>query len=165
MATVYELLTPEDSRAPDSNAATVRRVGGANAATVLAFSDTTAQSARWLLAVPNYGSGNLTVKVRWTGDTATTGGVVWGATLAATTPGDAEVLYTATAGAQATATTTHGGTNAQRLHETTITVTGLDSLAAGDVAMLEIQRLTADASDTMASPALLVDVLVSYSDT
>lgn len=165
MATVYELLLPEDARQPDSNGATLRRVTGTNSATVLAFSDTTAQAVRWLLAVPNYGTGNVTAKVRWTGDTAITGGVTWGATLTATTPGDAAALYGETSGAQATANTVHAGTTAQRLHETTVVVTGLDALAAGDVAFLEVQRVVADAGDTMASPALLVDVLVSYSDT
>lgn len=116
--------------------------------------------------LPNYGSGNLTVKLLWYGDTATSGDVVWGAQLANITPDtdsqDAETKTFATAN---TVTDSHLGTTAQRVHTCSITLSNLDSLAAGDVTWLKIYRDADNASDTMSGDAQLVGVVVEYSDT
>lgn len=114
----------------------------------------------------NYGSGNVTVRLRWYADTASSGAVVWGAQLAALTPNsDTQDAETDALAAATTTATTHLGTTGQREHETVVTVTALDSLAAGDTVRLRVYRDAADASDSMAGDAVLTRVTVSYSDT
>lgn len=114
----------------------------------------------------SYGSGNVTARLRWYADSATSGAVVWGAALAALTPNtDTQDVETDGLATAATTTTTHLGTTGQREHETSITVTSLDSLAAGDTVRLRIYRDAANGSDTMTGDAILTRVAVTYSDT
>lgn len=113
-----------------------------------------------------YGSGNLTVRLRWYADTASTGAATWGAAIAALTPNtDTQDVETDALAAAATTTTTHLGTTGQREHETTVTVTALDSLATGDTVRLRVFRDAANAADTMLGDAILTRVTVTYSDT
>lgn len=113
-----------------------------------------------------YGSGNVTVRLRWYADTASSGAVVWGAQLAALTPNtDTQDVETDGLAAVASTATTHLGTVGQREHETTVTVTALDSLAAGDTVRLRVYRDAANASDSMAGDAIATRVTVTYSDT
>lgn len=113
-----------------------------------------------------YGSGNVTVRLRWYADTASTNAVVWGCALAALTPtSDTQDVETDALATAATTTTAHLGTTGQREHETTVTITSLDSLAAGDTVRLRVYRDAASASDTMAGDAILTRLTVTYSDT
>ena len=132
----------------------------------LAFDASADEAAFFHLHAINYGSGNVTVKLQWYADTATTGDVVWGVQLAAVTPNtdtqDVETKALATAN---TATDTHLGTTGQRLHEIDVTVSNLDSLANGDAVWLRIYRDADAAGDTMTGDAILTCVVVSYSDT
>lgn len=113
-----------------------------------------------------YGSGNVTVRLRWYADTASTGAVVWGAQSAALTPNtDTQDVETDGLAAAATTTTTHLGTTGQREHETTITITASDSLAAGDTVRLRVYRDAAAGGDSLAGDAILTRVTVTYSDT
>lgn len=113
-----------------------------------------------------YGSGNLTVRVRWYADTASTGAVSWGAQIAAITPTtDTQDVETDGLATAAAAATTHLGTTGQREHQTSITVTSLDSLTAGDTVRMRIFRDPTAGGDTMAGDALLELVSVDYSDT
>ena len=115
--------------------------------------------------LPAYGSGNLTVKLRWYADTASSGDVVWGAAIAALTPEtDSQDVETDAWATENTVTDTHLGLTAQRVMEASITVSNLDSVAAGDYVTLRIQRLGGSGSDTMAGDAQLVGVVVEYSD-
>jgi len=113
-----------------------------------------------------YGSGSITVTIGWYAATATSGGVVWETALAAVTPntdtGDVETKAFATVN---TAADTHLGTTAKRAHTVDVTVSNLDSMAAGDWVWLRISRLTTDGSDTMLGDAILTGVDISYSDT
>lgn len=114
----------------------------------------------------NYGSGNVTVRLRWYADTATSGVCAWGAALAALTPTtDTQDVETDGLGTAATTATTHLGTTGQREHETTVTVSSLDSLASGDTVRMRIFRFAADAGDTMTGDAILTRITVTYSDT
>lgn len=116
--------------------------------------------------VPAYGSGNLTVKLLWHPDTATTGDVVWGAAIAALTPEtDTQDIETDAWATENTVTDTALGTTAQRLHTASVTVSNLDSIATGDYLALRVQRLGGNGSDTMSGDGQLVGVVVEYSDT
>lgn len=132
----------------------------------LAFDASTAESAFFQAYAVNYGSGNVTVKVQWYADTATTGDVIWGAQLAAVTPNtDTQDVETKSLATANTATDSHLGTTGQRLHEIDITVSNLDSVANGDAIWLRIYRDAAAGGDTMTGDAILTAVAVSYSDT
>lgn len=116
--------------------------------------------------VPAYGSGNLTVKILWYGDTATTGDVVWGAAIAALTPEtDSTDIETDAWATENTVTDSHLGTTAQRLHTASITVSNLDSVTTGDHLYLRIRRIGGNGSDTMSGDAQVTGVVVEYSDT
>lgn len=132
----------------------------------LAFDAASVESAYWPFRAISYGSGNVTVSLDWYADTATSGDVVWGASLAAITPDtdtqDVETKAFATAN---TVTDTHLGTTGQRLHRASIAVSNLDSLAANDVVELRVYRDAAAGGDTMTGDAILVGVTLSYSDT
>lgn len=117
-------------------------------------------------AATSYGSGNLTVRFLWYADSASSGNVVWGATIAAITPdSDTQDIETDGLATEATVTDSHLGTTGQRLHTAAATVSSLDSLAVGDYVTLRIRRLGTNGSDTMTGDAILVKVIVEYSDT
>lgn len=116
--------------------------------------------------LPNYGSGNLTLKLTWYGDTATSGDVVWSAQLAAITPDtDSQDAETKTYATAQSVTDSHLGTTAQRIHTCSITVSNLDSLAAGDVVWLKVYRDATNGSDTLSGDAQLTGLVLEYSDT
>ena len=132
----------------------------------LAYDAASDEAAFWLFRAVNYGSGNLTITVDWYADTATFGDVIWGAQLAAITPDtdtqDGETKSLATAN---TVTDTHLGTTGQRLHRASITVSNLDSIAAGDDVWIRIYRNASAGGDTMTGDAILVAAGIAYSDT
>jgi hypothetical protein len=115
---------------------------------------------------PAYGSGNITVKVLWYGDTATSGDVVWAAAVACITPEtDSTDIETDAWGTAATVTDSHLGTTAQRVHTASITVSSTDSITTGDVLFVRLYRDADNGSDTMSGDAQVVGVIVEYSDT
>ncbi len=167
MATVYQVFRPYDGIPPASNYATLDVIAGTNfPVPCLDFDTTTAESIYFYFQAVNYGSGNLTLDIDWYADTAASGDVVWDAQVAAITQntdsGDIETKALATAN---TVTDTHLGTTNQRLHRASITISNLDSIAAGDWCVLKVTRDVGDAADTMAGDASLVGVTLSYSDT
>lgn len=103
---------------------------------------------------PSYGGGNIQIKIMWMAATATTGNVVWDATLEDLGSQDEDVDGFATA-QQAAAAATNATSGV--LTTTTITcaagATGTDSLAAGRPFRVRIRRIAADAGDTMAGDA------------
>lgn len=140
---------------------------GSNFPTVgLAFDAAGDEAAFWHFQAVNYGSGNVTVRVEWYADTATSGDVIFGAQLAAITPNtDTQDVETKTLATANTATDTHLGTTGQRLHTVDITVSNLDSIAANDGVWLRLYRDADAAGDTMTGDAIVTLVTVSYSDT
>jgi hypothetical protein len=103
--------------------------------------------------------------VFWYADTATSGDVIFEAQIAAITPNtDTQDIETKALATATNATDTHLGTTGQRLHSVDITVSNLDSLAAGDYVTLRLARDANNASDTMTGDALVVKVVVTYSD-
>lgn len=164
MATVYIPLNPGDAALPTTNPAAPVQPQGTNFPVPgLAYDATTQETAYFYFPALSYGSGNVSVEVQWYADTATSGTVTFGASLACITPNtDTQDIETKAFATENTATDTHLGTTAQRLMSFTITVTNLDSITAGDWVALRLRR---DMSDTMTGDAVVSRVIVSYSDT
>lgn len=129
-----------------------------------AFDAATEEALFFRFRASDYVSGNVQIDLDWYADTATSGAVMWGAQLAAITPNtDTQDIETDALPTVTTVTTTHLGTVAQRLHRSSITLTGgaLDGLAPDDHAVLRVSRVAANAADTMAGDAILVYVTVA----
>ena len=167
MATVRIVLEPGDAYLPTTNPAAPVMTQGTNFPVPgLAFDTTTQETAYFRFPAISYGSGNVTVTVDWYADSASTGGVTFGASLAAITQNtDSQDIETKAFATENTASDTHLGTTGQRLHTFDITVSNLDSIAALDDVTLRLRRAPADASDTMTGDAIVTRVIVSYSDT
>lgn len=166
MATVRQVLLPDAAQFAASAFPGLNRVYGTNFPVLsLAYDATTSELAYWRISPLNYGSGNLTATVEWYADTASSGGVVWEAAIAAITPNaDTQDVETKAFATATNVADTHLGTTGQRLHSADVAISNLDSLAAGDALWLRIARLPANASDTMTGDALLIAVILSYSD-
>lgn len=166
MATVVQQLDPAAAQFLSSAFPQPLRPGTNFPVYGLYFDAAADEAAFWRFQAVNYGSGNVTVRVEWYADTASTGDVIWGVQLAAITPNsdtqDVETKALATAN---TATDTHLGTTGQRLHFIDVTVSNLDSLANNDAVWLRLYRDADAAGDTMSGDAIVTGVTVSYSDT
>lgn len=165
MATATLQFPPENAVFPAATFAQYLTIYGTNFPYgVLAFDAGLDEAAHWVCEATSYLSGNPSFSIKWYADTASTGDVVWEVTIAAITPntdsGDIETKALATI---QKATDSHLGTTGQRLHEITISITNLDSLAAGDVVFIRVRRLgSTDAADTMTGDALLVIATLTY---
>jgi hypothetical protein len=167
MATVYQILAPEDAVFGSAAAPEYRKINGTNfPVSGLYYDATNDESAYFKFRAARYGSGNVTLALDWYADTASSGDVVWGAQVAVVTPDsdsqDVEAKSFATAN---TVTDSHLGTTGQRLHRATITISNLDSLAADDDVWLRIYRDADAGGDGMAGDAILTLATLSYSDT
>jgi hypothetical protein len=167
MATVSQLLLPEEAQFLGSSFAQFNKVNGTNLPVAsLAYDATATEYAFWKWVAFNYGSGNITVDLVWYADTASTGVVRWEVAMAAITPdADTQDVETDTLATAQTVDDTHLGTVGQRLHRASVAIAGLDSVAAGDECWLRVGRIGGNAADTMAGDALLTSVRLSYSDT
>jgi hypothetical protein len=167
MATVKTAFLPEGAQFLSINFPQYKKINGTNfAVSVLAFDAATKESAFWKFKAKDYGSGNLTLVIRWTADTATSSDVIWGAQIACITPDtDSQDITTKSFATAATVTDSHGGTTARREMTCSMTITALDSIAANDTVWLTIYRDAAAAGDTMAGDAFFVEASIEYSDT
>jgi hypothetical protein len=165
---IEQYLTPEEA-AFKSNAFPqyVKNPGTAFIVTGLAYSETT-EIAFWKFNPAGYTGGNITCDVVWYADTSTTAahGVAWQVALAAITPSvDTQNVETKAFATSQTGTTDLGSTDAQKLMVTTIVITNLDSIAAGDEAWLSLTRVPGNAADDLTGDAVVTSVRLSYSDT
>jgi tellurite resistance-related uncharacterized protein len=148
----YAVFTPMTSQPPASNFASpdVR-----NSIAVLDFDAGTQESAFWVSVMPeaaSLGSG-LKVRIHWMATTATSGDVVWGAQIERmNTDLDSDSFDTA-----AEVTSATNGTSGI-VTASEITITTIDSVAAGELFRLKIYRKAADGADTMTGDAELVAV-------
>lgn len=166
MATVYQQLDMGSAQFLSTSFPALVRNGTNFPVTGLAYDAAADEAAFWWIHATNYGSGNVTVKVQWYADTASTGDVIWGVQLAAITPNsDTQDVETKSLATANTATDSHLGTTGQRLHEIDVTVSNLDSLANGDALWLRVYRDADAGGDTMSGDAILTGLVVSYSDT
>lgn len=150
----YAVFSPTENQPPATNFATLDT---RNSITVLDFDDTTEESAIFASIMPeaaSLGSG-LSIRIIWTATSATTGACRWGVALErGTTDLDADSFDTA-----AETTTTTNGTSGIPT-TTTITLTTIDSVTAGDFYRLKVYRDTGDAADTMTGDAEILAVEV-----
>ena len=167
MATVRHSYFPCDAGYPASNYAAFSSVQGTNfPVDYLSFDATTEEAAYFTFPAINYGSGNVTVRVYWNSAAATSGGVAFGASLAAITPDtDTQDVETKGFDTEAVGTDTHLGTTAKRIHSFTIAVTATDSIASNDEVRLKLARKVADAGDTMTGDCRVLQIDLEYSDT
>jgi hypothetical protein len=167
MATIYQQFLPEEGQ-PLSTLFPqyVKNNGTAFPVSGLAYDAATKETIFFKWHATSYGSGNLTLQLFWYADTASTGDVIWGAQISAiTSDTDTQDIETKALATANTVTDTHLGTVGQRLHQCSITITNLDSIASGDVVWLAVYRDSAAGGDTMAGDGILVEALLSYSDT
>ncbi|MEV8638085.1 hypothetical protein AB0395_41180 [Streptosporangium sp. NPDC051023] len=167
MGTVRHLLSPEEAVLATSSFPAYQRNAGTNfPVTGLAYDASTDERAYFKRRLVNYGSGNLTLSLTWYADTASSGVVRWEAAIACITPDsdsqDAETKSFATA---QTVDDTHLGTTGQRVHVCSVTISNLDSAAAGDIVWLRLSRIGSNGSDTMTGDAIWLEAELSYSDT
>lgn len=169
MATVYVSgFLPENAAFLATVFPEFAKINGTNfPVTSLKFDAALDEAAFWKLGVVNYGSGNLTLDILWYADTASSGDVVWGASIAAITPNtDTQDVETDGLATENTVTDSHLGTTGQRVHLATITISNLDSLANNDLMFMRIRRLgQTSGSDTMSGDAQFLAAILSYSDT
>lgn len=167
MATVSVEIDVWGDIPPASNAPSKDVVAGTNfPVRCLDFDAATDETTYFAFEALSYGSGNITAKVQWYADTASSGDVVWAAALAAITPNtDSTDIETKSFATASTVTDSHLGTTGQRLHEAEITISNLDSVATGDWCMLQLYRDADNGSDTMAGDACLVGLVLQWSDT
>lgn len=169
MGTVRQYLAPEEAVfGANAFPAYVRNLGTAFPVTGLAYDASSGEVAFWKFEPMAYGSGSITCDVIWYADTSTTSthGVTWRVALAAITPSvDTQNVETKAFATAQTGSTDLGSTNAQKLMKTTITISNLDSVAAGDEVWLSVERLVSDAGDDLTGDAILTSVRLSYSDT
>jgi len=151
---------PASSNGPQFNVA-------ANGTRYLAFDAATEETCIFpYIIAQSYGSGNLTLNVFWAAALATAGDVIWGCAIAAQTPNtDSEAADSYGLATAQTVTDTHLGTTASRVHQTAITISNLDSLAADDRIVLSFYRDADAAGDTMTGDAWLLALELTYSDT
>lgn len=150
----YAVLTPMTSMPPAANFATLDT---RNSIAVLDFDASTDEAARWTWIVPeaaSLGSG-LKIEIHWAATSATSGTCRWGARIwRLNTDLDADSFDTA-----ATAGGTANGTSGI-ITVTEITITTIDSIAAGDAVVIEVYRDADGTSgtDDMTGDAELVAV-------
>lgn len=158
-------LYPREAILPATNYPAIKAFSGTNfPVDVLAFDAATEETCFFLFRAKDYTSGNLTIRVRWYADNASSGDVIFGAAIAVITPNtDSQDVETKSFATASTATDSHLGTTGQRLHEITITVSNLDNLAADDAVWLKFYRDADAGGDTLANDALVTEISVEYS--
>lgn len=174
MATATIPLNPESAVLPDgstNNAAPAynRRqssfAAGANAPKVhfltLLFDPSTDEHCFFKFRMPSdYASGPV-FKLQWMAN-ATSNAVVWVCKVGAVTPSDADTPIEHAQAADNSATTNVNTTEANRLVETSITLTNADSVVAGDLVLLTVFRDATAAGDTCTVDAEFVAGALEY---
>jgi len=169
LATVTHTLFPEGAQFLTSNFPAYLRNAGTNfPVSGLAYDASTDEAAFWKFIATSYGSGNLSINLYWYADTASSANVVWEAQISAITPNtDTQDVETDGLATLNFVQDTHLGTTGQRVHSCTITMSNLDSIAAGDLCHLRIARDAngTSATDDMTGDAILLLATIAYSDT
>jgi hypothetical protein len=150
----YSVFTARDNQPPGTAFATLDT---RNSISVLDFDDASTESAVFVGVIPEAAvlTSGIIVSLRWMATTAISGDVRWSvAWEKSNTDLDSDSFDTATA-----ATATANGTSGI-VTVTNITCTNIDSLAAGDLFRLLVQRVGGDGADTMTGDAELIAVEV-----
>ena len=147
---------PLSAEFPSSNFPALTPVNGRVA---LAFDASTDEAAYWCFVCPQGGIGTtLSCVVYYAMASATSGAVYWQAALEAVTPGDSLDLDATTSFDTANSGNGTVPGTAGYMQAITITMTNKDSIAAGDLVWLKLNRDADNASDTATGDALLYRV-------
>ena len=146
----YAKLTPLTAQPPAANFPGYG--SSADSRAYMGFNDTTAQSTSWVDVMPESAvlTSGLIVRIFWAAVSATTGNVIWKA--------DFDKLVSATTDSYDTAvsvTTAVPGT-AGNIVTSSITITTIDSIAAGDGYFFRLTRDASNVSDTAAGDARII---------
>jgi hypothetical protein len=147
------VFTARDSQPPSTGFATLDTRGTGIA--VLDFDDAATESAVFVSTLPRSATiaSGLVIELRWMATSATSGNVRWSVAIErCNTDLDSDSFDTSVE-STAACNATSGIITA-----TSITITTIDSLAVGELFRLRVQRLGADAADTMTGDAELVAV-------
>ena len=148
----YAIFTALDNNPPATSFATIDQ---RNSTAVLDFDDATTESAVFVGIMPEAAvlTSGLIVVLDFTATTATSDNVRWAVSFErGNTDLDSDSFDTATAATVATSSTSGVPAVAS------ITCTSIDGITAGDLFRLRVQRLGAEAADTMLGDAELVAV-------
>jgi len=150
------ILTPYAAEFPATNFPQLLLV---NRHPVLAFDTTTGETAYWTAVIPQGWTGTVTAIISYMMASATSGGVAFDVAVEAVTSGDAVDLDAGTS-----FDTVNGGSDAAvpgtagYMEQISITLSNLDSAAAGDLVRISLARDVADAADTAAGDCYVLSV-------
>ena len=140
------ILTPLAGEFPATN---FPQLTLSNRRPVLAFDATTSETVYWTAVIPQGWTGTVTAVISYAMASATTGGVAFDVAVEALTSGDATDTDATTS-----FDTVNGGNDsavpgtAGYMEQLSITLSNLDSAAAGDLVRFSLARDVADAADT-----------------
>jgi hypothetical protein len=145
-------LAASAAKIPATNGALKERQDGTSFyLSILAF-DTSKEEAYWAMRLAGYTGGNLKLNVFWYARNATSGGATMRASVSALTPEeDSDSVETDAMVGQGKDVFTHLGTEAKRLHKSTIVIDVRDNATLNDWFEVKLRRDAADADDTLAN--------------
>jgi hypothetical protein len=141
MATKMAINLPVDSPRLVQNA----YIYGADNRMKLLFSSTATSQADWQFRLPTDYSTGLTAKIQYSMATATSGTVIFNVYIMAVSGGDAADIDTNSFDSANAGTETVPGV-AGRMSEISIALSNVDSVSAGDLVVVRLERNTADTS-------------------
>jgi hypothetical protein len=156
------LLTPGSAEFPSSNFPQLTISNTTERRLVLAFDASTQETCAWTVVVPQGITGTITAVISYAMASATTGGVAFEVGVEALTSGDAVDTDAATS-YDTTNTGTDAGVpgTAGYMEQLSITLSNVDSWAAGDLARIYLRRAPANATDTATGDALVFAVTIA----
>jgi hypothetical protein len=133
----------------------------------LRFDAATEEMAYWSFMLPHEAAAasTFTLRLVWTSVAAsTTTNVVWGARITAVTPADADTPIEHAQAAQQTVTSANNTTEAGRAIAASITFTNAqaDGVVADDWVVVQISRVAANGSDTLAEDSRLIGANLTF---
>lgn len=132
-----------------------------NSHPLLGFDDTTAESVIFQGVLPeDYQGGDVNINICWVAETATSGGVVWGAEVERMAAGGTDIDSDSFAAQQTITTTAPGTSGVIDRASFTLTKSEADSWEAGDAYRLKLSRVSGDGGDTMTGDAQVLRVML-----
>jgi hypothetical protein len=176
MATSSVILPMGAATLPDGSsgnaAPQVERIQGTEANPkkhflALRFDAATEEMAYWTFPLPHEAAAapTFTLRLIWASVAATTTtNVVWGARISAVTPADADTPVEHAQAAQQTVTSANNTTEAGRAIAASITFTNVqaDGVTADDWVTVQVSRVAANGSDTLAEDARLESAALTF---
>lgn len=162
MATATILLPVESAKLPSTAAA---GIDGGNNQWYLLFDDTTVEKCRWQFRMPGDFSSTLAAKIQYSMASATSGLVAFNVYIMAISDGDSADIDTDSFDSANVGYATVPGT-AGYLDEISISLSSADSVAAGDLVIVQLERAADQTSiDTATGDSEVVTFSLTYTTT